>query len=108
MNKYKVCVYAISKNEEKFVERWMDSVNEADMVVVLDTGSADNTVKKLRERGAVVYEEIINPWRFDTARDKALSHVPEDTDICVSNDLDEVFEPGWRKKTGGRLEKRYH
>jgi len=98
MNKYKVCVYAISKNEEKFVERWMDSVNEADMVVVLDTGSADNTVKKLRERGAVVYEEIINPWRFDTARDKALSHVPEDTDICVSNDLDEVFEPGWRKK----------
>ena len=24
MNKYKVCVYAIAKNEEKFVKRWFD------------------------------------------------------------------------------------
>jgi glycosyltransferase involved in cell wall biosynthesis len=98
LNKYKVCVYAISKNEEKFVDRWMDAVSEADLVVVADTGSTDNTVEKLRARGALVYEEKIVPWRFDEARNRALSHVPEDVDICVSNDLDEVFEPGWRKK----------
>lgn len=98
MNKYKICVYAISKNEEKFVDRWMDAVSEADMVVVADTGSTDKTVEKLRARGALVYEEKIVPWRFDEARNRALSHVPEDVDICVSNDLDEVFEPGWRKK----------
>ncbi len=46
--KYKICVYAICKNEEKFVDRWMDSMSEADTVVVTDTGSADQTVKKLR------------------------------------------------------------
>ena len=34
MKKYKICVYAISKNEEKFVDRWMDSVSEADEVFV--------------------------------------------------------------------------
>lgn len=98
MNKYKICVYAISKNEEQFVDRWMDAVSEADAVIVTDTGSTDHTVERLRERGAIVYEETISPWRFDTARNVALSHVPEDADICVSNDLDEVFEPGWRQK----------
>lgn len=97
MNKYKVCVYAITKNESSFVDRWMDSMGEADMIVVTDTGSTDDTVKKLRERGAVVYEEAISPWRFDVARNISQSHVPDDTDIAVCTDLDEVFTPGWRK-----------
>lgn len=98
MNQYKICVYAICKNEEQFVDRWMDAVSEADMVVVTDTGSTDHTVEKLRARGALVYKEIIKPWRFDVARNIAMDHIPEDVDICVSNDLDEIFEPGWRKK----------
>lgn len=97
MCKYKICVYAICKNEEQFVDRWMDAVSEADMVIVTDTGSTDHTVERLRERGAVVYSAVVSPWRFDVARNVALGHVPEDTDICVSNDLDEVFE-----KAGGR------
>lgn len=97
MSKYKICVYAISKNEEQFVDRWMDSVGEADLVVVVDTGSTDRTVEKLRARGALVYEESFSPWRFDAARNAALGHVPKDADICVSNDLDEVFNPRWRQ-----------
>lgn len=97
MNKYKICVYAITKNEENFVDRWMDAVSEADMVIVTDTGSDDHTVEKLRARGAIVYVEKISPWRFDTARNVTIDHIPEDVDICVSNDLDEVFMEGWRK-----------
>ena len=42
--KLKVAVYAISKNEEKFVKRWYESMKEADSIYVLDTGSTDNTV----------------------------------------------------------------
>ena len=98
MNKYKISVYAISKNEEKFVDRWMDSVSEADEVIVLDTGSTDNTVEKLKQRGATVSIKIIDPWRFDVARNESLNLVSEDTDICVCIDLDEVFEKGWREK----------
>ncbi len=98
MGKYKICVYAIAKNEEKFIDRWLDAVSEADMVVVLDTGSTDNTVEKLKARGAYVYTEEIKPWRFDKARNIAMDHIPEDVDICVSNDIDEVFEKGWREK----------
>ena len=98
MNKYKVCVYAIAKNEEKFVERWMKSMDEADAIYVLDTGSTDNTVEILKQKGAFVKSEIINPWRFDVARNKSLEIVPKDFDICVCTDLDEIFIKGWREK----------
>ena len=47
----KISVYAISKNESKFVDRWMDSMSEADEIVVLDTGSEDDTVEKLDVSG---------------------------------------------------------
>ena len=93
----KIVVYAICKNEAQFVQRWMDSMSEADQVFVLDTGSTDKTVELLRARGATVATEVINPWRFDIARNRALELVPEDADICVCTDLDEVFHPGWRQ-----------
>ena len=96
--KYKIAVYAICKNEEKFVDRWVNSMSEADEIFVLDTGSKDNTVEKLKSLHVNVTEEIITPWRFDVARNKSLNLIPNDYDICVCTDLDEVFEPGWRKK----------
>lgn len=98
MSKYKVCVYAISKNEEKFLERWVNSMKEADEIYVLDTGSTDKTRKKLKKLGVKVKKKIIKPWRFDVARNLSLELVPKDTDICVCTDLDEVFEKGWREK----------
>jgi glycosyltransferase involved in cell wall biosynthesis len=97
VSKLKICVYAICKNEEKFVDPWMDSMGEADLVIVLDTGSTDNTVERLRSRGAVVYEEVFSPWRFDTARNSSLAKVPEDVDICICTDLDELLNKGWRE-----------
>ena len=94
MSKYKVSVYAICKNEEKFVDRWYESMKEADEICVLDTGSDDGSVKKLKEKGVIVSSCVINPWRFDVARNKSLELVSSDTDICVCTDLDELFEPG--------------
>ena len=92
----KVVVYAIAKNEAAFARRWIESMSEADEVVVLDTGSTDGTPQLLRELGAQVTEEEITPWRFDAARNRSLELVPEDADICVCTDLDELFHPGWR------------
>jgi len=105
MSKYKVSVYAICKNEEKFVDRWYESMKEADEIYVLDTGSEDNTVEKLKEKGINVFVEKIIPWRFDVARNKSLDLVSNDTDICVCTDLDEVFEFGWREKLEENWEK---
>lgn len=98
MNKYKVCVYAISKNEEKFVERWVNSMQEADKIIVLDTGSTDKTVELLKNNGVEVFEKKIEPWRFDVARNECLKLIPEEFTICVCTDLDEVFESGWKEK----------
>ena len=96
MGHYHVCVYAICKNEAPFVDRWLESMKEADSIVVLDTGSTDDTVERLERGGARVTQEIISPWRFDTARNRSLELVPPEADICVCTDLDEQFHPGWR------------
>ena len=93
----KIVVYAISKNESKFVKRWYESMKEADEIYVLDTGSTDDTVKLLEDLGVKVTKKIINPFRFDVARNLSLDLVPGDTTLCVCTDLDEVFLPGWRK-----------
>ena len=95
---YRVCVYAICKNEAPFADRFMDSMSEADDVCVLDTGSTDHTVEKLTARGARVAQKIITPWRFDTARNESMKLIPADADICCCIDLDEQFHPGWRRK----------
>lgn len=103
---YKIAVYAIAKNEEKFAERWAKSMSEADEIVVLDTGSDDRTTDILAAYPNIkVYREEITPWRFDTARNRALAFVSPDADICISTDLDEVFEPGWRKGIEAALDK---
>ena len=94
----KICVYAIAKNEAKFAARWASSMREADEIYVLDTGSEDDTDSILRKHHVHVAQAKINPWRFDSARNASLDLVPEDADICVCTDLDEVFESGWRKK----------
>ena len=94
----KIVVYAISKNEEKFVNRWVSSMKEADAIYVLDTGSTDKTVQKLKENDVNVKVKKIVPWRFDVARNASLEIIPDEFDIYVCTDLDEVLLPGWRKK----------
>lgn len=94
----KIAVYAIVKNEEKFINRWYESAREADEVYLLDTGSSDETVLKADLLGIHVSSEVIDPWRFDVARNNALALIPDDVDLCVSLDLDEIIEPGWRKE----------
>jgi len=94
----KICVYAISKNEEQFMERFCRSAEDADLVLIADTGSTDETVALAQKAGAVVYNICISPWRFDHARNAALALVPGDFDVCISLDLDEVLEPGWREE----------
>jgi glycosyltransferase involved in cell wall biosynthesis len=93
----KICVYAISKNEEKFVERFCASAKDADLILIADTGSTDETVSVAKACGATVPSISIKPWRFDHARNAALAMIPSDIDICISLDLDEMLQPGWRE-----------
>jgi mannosyltransferase OCH1-like enzyme len=92
----KVAVYAIAKNEEKHVQRFIESAKGADYIVIADTGSTDKTVEIARACGATVHPINIDPWRFDHARNAALALVPSDAKVCIALDLDEVLEPNWR------------
>lgn len=94
----KIVVYAIALNESQFVKRFVDSARDADMIVVADTGSTDDTVKLLEAEGVFVHHISIKPWRFDDARNACLALLPTDIDVCVSLDLDEVLQPGWREE----------
>jgi glycosyltransferase involved in cell wall biosynthesis len=99
MFKPKIAVYAIAKNEEKHVERFWNSASEADLVLIADTGSTDRTVEIASKLfGTQVHKIHVSPWRFDVARNAALALLPDDIDICVTLDLDEVLQPGWREE----------
>ncbi len=93
----RIYVYAIAKDEARFVSRWVASMREADGIFVLDTGSRDGTPELLRREGCEVTERSIEPWRFDTARNESMALVPSDAELLVCTDLDEVFRAGWRE-----------
>ena len=94
----KVAVYAIAKNEEQNVARWLNTVKDADGIYVLDTGSTDRTVELLRAGGAnVTIWPVDKEFRFDSARNSAMELIPLDYDLCLSLDFDEVLADGWRE-----------
>jgi glycosyltransferase involved in cell wall biosynthesis len=92
----RVAVYTIVRDEEAQLEQWVASAREADVMVIADTGSSDSTVRRARELGVDVHEIRVEPFRYDTARNVALDLLPDDVDVCVSLDADEVILPGWR------------
>lgn len=94
----KIAVYAIAKNEAKHVKRWHEATKEADVRIVLDTGSEDNTYDLLLRYGIEAHRTTLSDFRFDVARNIALNLVPSDVDICVSLDMDEVPDPDFFNK----------
>lgn len=80
----------IAKNEEESLPALLNSINGlAEQVVIIDTGSSDNTVRKAIEFNAEIY---FADWKddFSYARNIALSHLR--TDWVLSLDCDEIIE----------------
>ena len=83
-------VAMIMKNEERFIAQALDSVIPfADEVVILDTGSSDDSVRIAREKGATVLE---GEWRddFGWARNQSLAACRGKWILWI--DADEVVE----------------
>jgi len=98
----KIAVYTICKNEAGFIKKWVDSAKDANYLLILDTGSTDETIPILKEASKIVpvlnFQTVsINPWRFDEARNVSLHLLPEDIDVCICLDMDEVLVPCWRE-----------
>lgn len=92
---FNIAVYAIAKNESQHVDRWYESVQEADGIFVVDTVSDDDTFFKLGGKGVTVKVADVVPFRFDIARNISLDFVPEEFDFCLFLDMDETLQEGW-------------
>ena len=108
MGKYKIAVYTIALNEEKHVKRWYESAKDADLLVIADTGSTDKTKFLAKSLGIAVTAIDVTPWRFDVARNASLALIPDDYDICIQLDMDEVLPEGWREKIEEAYEQGNH
>lgn len=93
-----MAVYAIARDEAHHVRSWFASCADADVVVLVDTGSTDETVQCAQQLGIVTHQIAVEPFRYDVARNRALDLVPAAIDVCLSLDLDEVLLPGWRSQ----------
>jgi hypothetical protein len=87
-----ITLYAICKNEEKNVEKFIENSKKFSHTVVVDTGSTDNTVSLLRDAGIEVYEHPQTKEEFDfsVARNQALSYVK--TDWAFALDFNETVD----------------
>lgn len=92
----RVGIYALAKNEAGNVPAWEASCRDADVRVVTDTGSTDDTVAMLKGLGVIVARGCPVPWRWDDAHNLSLYHLPADVDVAIRLDLDEVLDAGWR------------
>jgi glycosyltransferase involved in cell wall biosynthesis len=94
----KIAVYTIALNEAKHVKRWAEATKGADVRIVLDTGSTDNTYDLLLEHGIEAHRATLSDFRFDVARNMALDLVPSDVDVCIGVDMDEILDPDFCDK----------
>lgn len=102
----KLAVYAICRNEERNAGTWLAALlpemrfDQGDSITVVDTGSTDLTTEVFESKRGLVnlYHATVRPWRFDVARNTALSLVPATADLAWSLDLDEFPRPGWRER----------
>ena len=93
-----ITLYAICKNEEKNVKKFIDNSKKFSHTVVVDTGSTDNTTQLLKEAGIEVYEHPQTKEEFDfsVAKNTALSYVKTDWAFSLnfSEDVDDFFPEG--------------
>lgn len=82
-------VIIITKNEEKNIERCIQSITWADEIIIVDSGSADRTVEIAKKLGAQVHHQ---DWLgFGLQKNKALSYAT--SDWVLSLDADEFLKP---------------
>jgi glycosyltransferase involved in cell wall biosynthesis len=95
----KVTLYAIAKNEENNIEKFLLNAKKFDDAIVVDTGSTDNTVQLLKDAGIKVYEhpQTREEFDFSVARNQALSYVETDWAFALdfNEDVDEFYPEGF-------------
>jgi (heptosyl)LPS beta-1,4-glucosyltransferase len=89
----RLSVVMIAKNAADLLPDCLDSVSWADEIIVLDSGSTDNTVELARRLGAQVYTHT--DWRGYIQRQRAQDYATGDWVLMI--DTDERVTPELRQ-----------
>jgi glycosyltransferase involved in cell wall biosynthesis len=94
----KLSVSMIVKNESSCLEKCLNTVKEADEIVIVDTGSEDNTIDIAKKFTDKVYSGEEYLWRDDFAfhRNQSLNLCTGDWILII--DADEYLEPNGIEK----------
>lgn len=88
MNTLSVCI--IARNEEKNISKCLDSIqNIADEIILVDTGSIDNTINIAKNFNAKIIETPFEN-NFSLARNKAIENASKDWIFFI--DCDETID----------------
>jgi glycosyltransferase involved in cell wall biosynthesis len=89
-NPIRLSIGILTKNEARLIARCIESAAFADEVIVLDSGSTDNTREIARSLGAQIFTS--EDWQgFAVQRNRLLSHVRGDYIFFL--DADEIITP---------------
>jgi glycosyltransferase involved in cell wall biosynthesis len=92
MKKHRISVSMIVKNEESCLAKALESVKDADEIIVCDTGSTDQTIEIARQYTDKVFTDYKWNDNFAEARNHAQSKCTGDYILII--DADEYLEPG--------------
>lgn len=95
-------VVILTFNEQRHIVRAINSVRDlADRILIVDSGSTDNTVELARESGAEVLQ---NPWKnYANQFNWALDSLPSDTQWILRLDADEIISDELSKELRASL-----
>ena len=79
-----VSVSLIVKNEEKCLRKAVESVKDADEIIIVDTGSTDKTVEIAKEYGKAYHQKWAQD--FAKARNYSLSKCTKDWVLIIDAD----------------------
>ena len=90
----KISAIIITKNEEHSIRECLSSISWVDEIIVVDSGSKDQTLKICKEFGVKVFSK---PWRgFGLQKNEALKHAKYKWILSI--DADEIITPQLKKE----------
>lgn len=90
-----LCVGILTLNEARNISRCIKSAQFADQILVIDSGSTDETCEIAKELGAEVH--VYSDWKgFGEQRNRILKHCT--TDFIFFLDADEAITPNLQKE----------